>query len=110
MSAASDAMGDRIRPLLAGHEVVEKKMFGGIGFMFNGNMLIGTTARGDLLARVDPAKMAEALNRPGAEAMHMGAKAMTGFLAVRPDALPDAASIRGWIDYCLAYVKTLPAK
>jgi TfoX/Sxy family transcriptional regulator of competence genes len=110
MSAASDAMGDRIRPLLANLEVVEKKMFGGIGFMLNGNMLIGTTAKGALLARVDPAKMAEALKRPGAEEMHMGAKPMTGFLAVREDALPDAASIKAWINYCLAYVKTLPAK
>ena len=110
MSAASYAMGDRIRPLLAGLEVVEKKMFGGIGFMLDGNMLIGTTAKGALLARIDPARMDEALARPGAGPMHMGSKVMTGFLAVAPDALPDPASIKAWIDYCLAYVKTLPAK
>ena len=110
MSAASDAMGDRIRPLLAGIEIAEKKMFGGIGFMLDGNMLIGTTAKGALLARVDPAKMAEALTRPGAEPMHMGPRVMTGFLAVQPAALPDAPSIKAWIDYCFAYVRTLPAK
>lgn len=110
MSAASDAMGDRIRPLLAGIAVLEKKMFGGIGFMLDGNMLIGTTAKGALLARVDPARMDEALARPGAGPMHMGPKVMTGFLAVQPEALPDAASIMAWIDYCLAYVRTMPAK
>ncbi len=42
--------------------------------------------------------------------MQMGAKTMTGFMAVAPEALPDAASIRQWIEYSLAYVKTLPAK
>lgn len=110
MSVASDAMGDRIRPLLAGLEVLEKKMFGGIGFMFQGNMLIGTTAKGALLARVDPDRMDEALKRPGAELMHMGAKPMTGFLAVQPAALPDAASIKSWIDYSLVFVRTLPPK
>ena len=85
-------------------------MFGGLGFMLHGNMLVGTTAKGALLVRVDPDRMAEALERPGAEPMHMGPKVMTGFLAVRPEALPDDASIKGWIDYALAYVKTLPAK
>jgi hypothetical protein len=40
----------------------------------------------------------------------MGDKVMTGFLAVEPDALPDDASIKDWIAYARAYVKTLPAK
>ena len=110
MSAESDAMGDRIRPLLAPLPVVEKKMFGGIGFMFQGNMLVGTTAKGALLARVDPNRMDDALTRPGAELMQMGAKAMTGFVAVSAQALPDAASIKDWIDYSLAFLRTLPPK
>jgi TfoX/Sxy family transcriptional regulator of competence genes len=108
MTAASDAMGGRLRPLVKG--LVEKKMFGGLGFMLNGNMLVGTTAKGALLVRVDPANMDDALARPGAYAMHMGAKTMTGFIAVDPDALPDAAAIEDWIAYARAYVKTLPAK
>ena len=109
MTAASDAMGDRLRPLVP-RGLAEKKMFGGLGFMLNGNMLIGTTAKGALLVRVDPAKMDEALKRPGAFAMHMGPKVMTGFIAVDPKSLPDAAAIKDWIAYARAYVKTLPAK
>jgi TfoX/Sxy family transcriptional regulator of competence genes len=111
VTAASDAMCDRIRPLLNKKlGLVEKKMFGGTGFMLNGNMLIGTTAKGALLARVDPDKMAEALKRPGAQEMHMGPRVMTGFLAVEDKALPDDKAIKDWIDYCHAYVKTLPPK
>jgi TfoX/Sxy family transcriptional regulator of competence genes len=101
-------MGARLRPLLKGLD--EKKMFGGLGFMLNGNMLIGTTAKGALLVRVDPAKQAEALARPGASQMHMGPRAMSGFIAVDPAALPDAAAIKAWIAYATTYVKTLPAK
>ena len=62
MTAASDAMAERLRPVLEKTqlEVVEKKMFGGVGFMLNGNMLIGTTAKGALLVRVDPQNVEEA--------------------------------------------------
>jgi len=109
MTVQSDAMGDRLRPLVP-KGLVEKKMFGGLGFMLNGNMLIGTTAKGALLVRVDPDKMDAALKRPGAYAMHMGPKVMTGFIAVDPEALPDAKSIKDWIAYANAYVKGLPAK
>jgi TfoX/Sxy family transcriptional regulator of competence genes len=109
MTAASDAMGDRLRPLVP-KGLVEKKMFGGLGFMLNGNMLVGTTAKGALLVRVDPDKMGDALKRPGAYAMHMGPKVMTGFIAVDPESLPDAAAIKDWIAYARAYVRTLPAK
>jgi TfoX/Sxy family transcriptional regulator of competence genes len=109
MTAASDAMGTRLRPLVP-KGLVEKKMFGGLGFMLNGNMLVGTTAKGALLVRVDPDKMDDALKRPGAYAMHMGPKVMTGFIAVDPESLPDAAAIKDWIAYARAYVRTLPAK
>jgi len=109
MTAASDAMGERLRPLVP-KGLVEKTMFGGLGFMLNGNMLIGTTAKGALLVRVDPEKIDTALKRPGATAMHMGPRAMTGFISVDPKALPDAKAIKDWIAYAQTYVKTLPAK
>ena len=109
MTNASDAMGDRLRPLVP-KGLIEKKMFGGLGFMLNGNMLIGTTAKGALLVRVDPDKMGDALKRPGAYSMHMGPRVMTGFIAVDPVALPDSKAIKDWIAFAQNYVKTLPAK
>lgn len=112
MTAASDALAARLRPVLArsGLAVVEKKMFGGVGFMLDGNMLIGTTAAGDLLVRVDPGKLDAVLTKPGAYPMQMGSRAMTGFVAVRADALPDDRTIADWIAYARRYVATLPAK
>lgn len=110
MTAASDALAARLRPLIgktAGIE--EKKMFGGVGFMLHGNMVIGTTARGALLVRVDPAKADEALAR-GAELMHMGPRLMSGFVSVDVKTLAGDQSLKDWIAYASKYVKTLPAK
>ena len=111
MSSASDAMADRLRPLLAARPgIVEKKMFGGTGFMLAGNMAIGTTAKGELLVRIDPARQAEALGRPGAYQMHMGSRPMTGFIAVTDEGTPNEAALSGWIAYAMAYTETLPPK
>ena len=109
MSVQSDALGARLRPLFVSRPLVEKKMFGGIGFMLNGNMAIGTTAKGDLLVRIDPARQDEALARPGAYQMHMGTRPMTGFIAVASDHLDDAA-LADWLAYSLSYAETLPPK
>mgnify|MGYP001358074909 CR=1 FL=1 len=109
MSAASDALGDRLRPLLP-KGLIEKKMFGGLGFMLNGNMAIGTTAKGALLVRVDPDKADEALSRKGAFQMHMGPRPMKGFIAVDETGTASAAALKEWIAASLAYARTLPPK
>ena len=109
MSVASEELAARLRPLLAKAGVEEKRMFGGIGFMLNGNMLIGTTAKGALLVRIDPDKADEALGR-GAELMHMGPRVMSGFVSVDVEKLPGDAALKEWIAYATKYVKTLPAK
>jgi len=109
MSTASDALSARLRPLLP-NGLIEKKMFGGIGFMLSGNMAVGTTAKGELLVRIDPARQAEALALPGAYQMHMGTRPMTGFIAVAADGTPDDAALSRWIAYALNYAETLPPK
>lgn len=111
MSAASDALADRLRPLLAGTpDIVEKRIIGGIGFMFRGNLAIGTTASGDLLVRIDPTRQADALRRPGAYQAQMGSRPMIGFIAVAEAGTPDDAALTSWIAHALSFVETLPPK
>ena len=105
----SDGLAHRLRKVIP-RGFVEKKMFGGYGFMQGGNMVIGTTAGGALLVRIDPDKQAEVLKRKGAFEMHMGARPMTGFIGVDPDELPDDDALSDWIAYALKYAKTLPPK
>ncbi len=49
-----EELADRIRGTLVDDpNIVERKMFGGVCFMLNGNMLCGVTKSGDLMARMD---------------------------------------------------------
>ena len=84
---AEDDLAARVRACLASVDgVSEKKMFGGVGFMLNGNMLAGTSKRG-LLLRVGKERHADAVAEPGIrmgglrqEAVRRG---LSGILCVR---------------------------
>jgi TfoX/Sxy family transcriptional regulator of competence genes len=111
MSAESEELGERIRGLI-GHKpgVIEKRMFGGFGFMLHGNMVAGAMSTGELLLRADPSRMDEALSITGAAPMKMGERVMTGFYTVDFDAIANDDDLKAWLDRSWAYVKTLPPK
>ena len=98
-----------VRAALKGtRNVREVKMFGGIGFMLNGNMVAAASKRG-LLARVGKERQPEALARPGAQPMIMRGRTMEGYIRIGPDALTNA-SVKSWLQLASAFVRTLPAK
>lgn len=111
MSPETEELGERIRDLI-GHKpgVVEKKMFGGFGFMLNGNFVVGAMSTGDILLRADPAKLAETMALPGAGPMLMGEREMTGFYTVEFDRIAHDDDLQEWIDRSWSYVKTMPQK
>jgi TfoX/Sxy family transcriptional regulator of competence genes len=59
--AFNETLASRIRQRLARRKnVEEKKMFGGIGFLLNGNLLVGVR-KDSLLVRLGPEQREEAL-------------------------------------------------
>ena len=88
--------------------VREVPMFGGIGFMLNGNLLAGASRRG-LLLRVGPERAGEALARPGARPMVMRGRTLEGYVYVDPPAL-TAEAVRGWVELARPHVLALPPK
>lgn len=88
----------------------EKRMFGGICFMSNGNMVAAAMKDGTLLARVGKDGMADALARPGCTEMEMNGRKMTGFVVVDGDVLEDDDVLDWWLDTALAFTRTLPPK
>jgi TfoX/Sxy family transcriptional regulator of competence genes len=59
--ALNETLAERIRHQLARRKnVEEKKMFSGVGFLLNGNLLVGVR-RDSLLVRLDPEQSDEAL-------------------------------------------------
>ena len=99
---------ERIAKALGKHNPIAKKMFGGTCFMLNGNMVIGTFKDG-ILARVGK-DARHALNMPGVKPFEMRGRVMAGYVMVAESELASDAALANWIDLCLAFNTTLPAK
>src|SRR3974390_2345188 len=99
----------RMRALLANTgQVSEMKMFGGLAFMLNGNMLASASKRG-LMLRVGKDQAPHALARPGTRQIEMRGRPMEGYIRVDPAGLDDK-NLREWLELATTFVKTLPAK
>lgn len=106
--AADLELAGAVRSALTGVKAVtEVKMFGGIGFMLQGNLLVGASKRG-LLVRVGKERQSQALAKPGARPMEMRGRLMEGYVYVDPPIAPD--TVREWVEMARAFVGTLPLK
>lgn len=105
--AIDEKLAGQVRLALADSSALrEVKMFGGLGFMLNGNMVAACSDRG-LLVRVGELGLAGALAR-GAQPMIMNGRKMKGFVWV-PGTL-DGRAVKSWLRLARAFVETLPAK
>ena len=102
---------DGIRVVLsARHDVVEKKMMGGLVFMVAGHMCIVASGRGGLLVRVGATVQRRALGEPHVKPMTMAGRPMTDFVRVMPEGYRTAAGLRKWVRRGLDFIVTLPPK
>ena len=81
---------------------IEKKMFGGLGFMVDEKMCIGIY-KGGLMARVDPDEIESLLKQEGAEQMIHGGRPMKGYVKVLPEGYESDKSLEFWIQKCLEF-------
>ncbi|MBW6507117.1 MAG: TfoX/Sxy family protein [Rhodobacteraceae bacterium] len=88
--------------------IAEKKMFGGICFLLDGNMVCGISAAG-FMFRIGKAAKAEALAQPGVREMTFTGRAMAGFVEVAPEAAEDAPRAH-LVALALAHARGLPPK
>lgn len=108
--AYSEALAQRIRTVKpAALNFTERKMFGGIAFMLNGNMCCGVV-KDSLMARVGAENHDSALELPHARLMDFTGRPMKGMLYVDPPGIATDADLRAWVARCIAFVQTLPAK
>jgi hypothetical protein len=108
--AYNEALAERIRAHLgAADGLNERKMFGGIAFMLNGNVLVGVM-NDDLIVRVDAAESEDALSQPGARPFDYTGRPMKGWLFVGPSGCGSDADLGGWIERAMGFVTTLPPK
>jgi TfoX/Sxy family transcriptional regulator of competence genes len=105
-----DGLRDDLRAQLEGRDaIVEKAMFGGVGFMWRGNLLCGVMGS-ELLVRVAKEDAEALVGDDGAHPMVMGGRTSRGWMLV-PMSLPDRSAILAkWVAIASAYVETLPPK
>lgn len=109
--AYDEHLANRIRELVLTEEgVAERRMFGGLAFMINGNIAVSASGQGGLLLRVDPAETDSLLGKPHAEAFAMRGRVMQGWLRVDAAGLKTRRQLERWVTRGLAYAKSLPSE
>jgi TfoX/Sxy family transcriptional regulator of competence genes len=108
--AFSEALAGRIRQRLARRKnVEEKKMFGGVGFLLNGNMLVGVW-KDSLCVRIGPDQAEEALLEPHVKEFDITGRAMKNWILVEPEGVEDDEQLMVWIQLAMKYVGKLQKK
>jgi hypothetical protein len=108
--AYSAELAERVRDeLVAEKRISEREMFGGLCFMWAGNMVCGVMAQ-DLLVRIDPDLFQDALTRPHVREMDFTGRTMKGFVSVGREGVAGDDDLRLWVGLGLARAKTFPPK
>jgi hypothetical protein len=90
-------LAQRVRRALSDRtDVVEKRMVGGLSFMVSGRMCCGVAGPA-LMVRVGREARDQALLQPNVRPMELGGRALTGFVLVDPEGLPDDEALMAWI-------------
>ena len=108
--AFSESLAARIRLVLAPRRnVEEKRMFGGVGFLLNGNLLVGVWKQ-SLVVRLGPDEAEAALMEPHVSVFDITGRAMRGWVLVAPAGVADDNILADWIRRAVQFVGALPAK
>jgi hypothetical protein len=105
---------DRVRAALRrasarGAPTREIRMFGGLCFMVGGHMCCGVAGE-DLVVRVGPTDMKDALARPHVRPMDFTGRPLQGFVYVSPAGCRRAPDLARWLRRGLSFVRSLPPK
>jgi TfoX/Sxy family transcriptional regulator of competence genes len=109
--AYDEDLADRIRELLGSERgVEEKRMFGGLAFLINGNMSVAASGQGGLLVRVPPEDTDKLLERAHVSAMVMAGREARGWLRVAAEGVKTKRQLQSWVTRGVGYARSLPPK
>lgn len=106
--AYDEGLAQRVRELLGERpELVERRMFGGIGFILRGNMTCGV--HGDaLIVRTGPQRYEAALERPHTRQFDITGRAMKGWVMVGVEGTESDGDLQEWVQRGIDFAGTLP--
>ena len=89
--------------------ITERKMFGGLCFMVNGNMLGGVMGE-EVIVRVGAEAYEDALQLPHAREMDFTGRPMRGFVVVSSEGITCDGRLDEWVHRGLKFAASLPPK
>ena len=108
--AFSESLAARIRDALARKKnIEEKKMFGGVGFLLNGNMLVGVW-KTSMIVRLGPDAYDDTLLEPHVKEFDITGRPMKGWIMVEPEGVEDDGQLKDWIQRATKFVGKLAKK
>ncbi len=108
--AFEEKLAARIRAHLGERTgVAERKMFGGITFMLQGNMCCGVH-RDALIVRLGPAEAGRALSEPHTRVFDLTGRPMKAWVLVEPKGLAPGVQLEKWVDRAANFAGSLPPK
>ena len=108
--AYDEGLAQRIREVLGEQPwLIEKKMFGGIGFLVHGNMACGVH-KDALIVRIGPEGYQEALARPHTRPFDITGRPMKGCVMVTSGGYESVEDLEDWVQQGLDFALSLPAK
>jgi TfoX/Sxy family transcriptional regulator of competence genes len=100
----------RLESLLSGRPGYQaKKMFGGIGWMLNGNMCVAIY-KDWLIARVGVEAEKKVLSNPHTKPFDITGKLMKGWIMIAPEGIDKDRDLEKVVQLAESFVKTLPKK
>ena len=106
-----EKLAARIRKRLGKKQgLVEKRMFGGVAFMLNGNMCVGIH-KDEMIVRLAPEETEQALTQKHIRIFDLsGGRTMKGWILVQPKGLATDAALGKWVTVGVKFAASLPAK
>ncbi|WP_299484952.1 TfoX/Sxy family protein [uncultured Allomuricauda sp.] len=105
--AYDEELAKRIRSSasLFPEEFTEKKMFGGVAFLYQGKMTVGPV-KNDLMVRVIHSKMEKVLQQEFVRPMDFTGKPMKEFIFVSPEGFKTEEQLHQWMELGLEHAKS----
>ncbi len=103
-------LAERLVELMPEHPGREEtRMFGGFGYLLNGNMCVGIH-KSELIVRVGLEASEALIREPNVRPMDLTGKVMKGWATIEPDGLADDDDFRRYCRLAVDFVDTLPPK
>ena len=109
--AYDPVLAERVRAAIAKDAGVrQRKMFGGLAFLLNGNFAISAYKDGGLMIRCSGEDWQAFCSEDGARPMLRNGAPVSGWVLIAADAVRDDASLSRWIRRGLAFARAQSPK